>query len=160
MPDQIVLHFDGTPQPQPRPRAVRGHITSAGALSKAGKAWRAQVEAVCAAARDGLDLDGEHAWFRGALCVDLLFWFATDKAERHDGPHTAKPDKDNLEKMVLDCADRVKLLPKGDQRVSGGFTHKLWAPRPGALMRLRPWSPPPIPGDDDDMGADPDGPAW
>lgn len=156
MTDQIVVYLTGTPQAQPRPRAVRGRITSAGALSSAGKAWRTAVELACA---DAIPEDIPD-WMNNAICVDMVFWFGTNDTGRHGLGHTSKPDKDNLEKMMLDCAERAGLLQKGDQRVSGGFTHKIWGPAPGVVMRLRPWSPPPLPGDDDDLGAIIEGPGW
>src|SRR3546814_3767518 len=51
---------------------------------------------------------------------------------------TAKPDLDNVAKMVCDCMERAGALPRGDSRVSMGEMSKVWAERGGVYVTMRP----------------------
>ncbi len=75
----------------------------------------------------------------GPIAVRVSCYFPTDKRERWGRPHTARPDTDNLVKMMLDCAERAGTLPKGDAKVARLEAEKLWARAGGAVMELRPW---------------------
>jgi len=93
--------------------------------------WRAKVKLV---AQHITRLAGrskiEDAIGRGvALRVDLVFCFGTDKAKLWGTPHTFVPDKDNLEKLVLDELKKCGFISGDDSRVSCGHVHKLWLPK-------------------------------
>jgi Holliday junction resolvase RusA-like endonuclease len=45
----------------------------------------------------------------------------------HGIPHTVKPDKDNLEKAVMDALTAIQIW-KDDCQVYGGNTEKYWTP--------------------------------
>jgi Holliday junction resolvase RusA-like endonuclease len=100
--------------------------------------WRSAVERAARAAGDAV---GRQAWMGDAVRVDIVACFATPKAERWGRLHTAKPDKDNVEKLVLDAMERAGLLLKGDQRVSIGETSKLWAETGSVTVVMRPGVP-------------------
>ena len=55
-------------------------------------------------------------------------WSNKKKAEKLYTPHTQKPDRDNLEKAVLDS------LFADDAHIWDGRTTKLWAKRPGLIL--------------------------
>lgn len=128
--DAVVIHVAGVPRPLPRPRFVNGRAVSI--ADKRARAWKAAVEAACRAAP-------RMEWAGGPCRVSCWFYFPTAKAERWGRPHTARPDADNLEKMIWDCMERAGLLPKGDARVAGSSKEKRWAKAGGAVIEVRPW---------------------
>src|SRR3546814_13544001 len=68
----------------------------------------------------------------------MVFCKPTPQADRWGQPHTAKPDLDNVAKMVCDCMERAGALPRGDSRVSMGEMSKVWAERGGVYVTMRP----------------------
>src|SRR3546814_8464538 len=68
----------------------------------------------------------------------MVFCMPTPQADRWGQPHTAKPDLDNVAKMVCDCMERAGALPRGDSRVSMGEMSKVWAERGGVYVTMRP----------------------
>jgi Holliday junction resolvase RusA-like endonuclease len=143
--DQIILHVPGTPRPKQSARFVNGRAVGVTRAKRLQKLWSQKVEQACREIAD------RPAWLRGPLCVDRVFWFATDRAERHGRPHTFKPDGDNLEKMMLDCMQSAGLIGNDSSFAGGSGPWKLWGPTAGALIVLRPWTPPDWLGDDDGM---------
>jgi Holliday junction resolvase RusA-like endonuclease len=65
-----------------------------------------------------------------ALRVDVTFFFPTKVSDRWGKPHTHKPDRDNLDKLVLDECTKVGVFGGDDCRVSAGMIRKYWV-RPG-----------------------------
>lgn len=120
----------GRPAGQPRGRHVRGRVVSWAAAGAAVRLWRAALERELRTAAEaaGDPLEGLHGGGRKIpLRVDLRFVFWSADPKRHGTPHTAKPDKDNLEKMFLDVAARVGLLAgQDDASVSAGEVVKVW----------------------------------
>lgn len=141
----IALHVNGTPRPQPRPRFVGGRVVST--ASRHAKFWR---NSVMREARVALDRVGPA---RGDVELDATFYFETPRAERHGKPHTARPDADNLVKLVMDVLADAGILPKGDAVVARVISSKLWAAQPGAVIVLKPIgsSGPEL---EDDLGAE------
>lgn len=129
----MILHFDivatklfsafahGHPKGQPRARAfVRGNRA---AVYDPGTAegWKSSIAMACK--------DIENARFSGALRADLTFYMPRPKAHfrtngclKPSAPfalHTQKPDKDNLEKAVLDALTGIGAWGDDAQVCSG-----------------------------------------
>lgn len=67
----------------------------------------------------------------GPLRVDIDAWFARPKSHAKGRgasvePHTSKPDKDNVEKAVLDALSGIAW--SDDARIAQGETSKWWLP--------------------------------
>jgi Holliday junction resolvase RusA-like endonuclease len=153
----ITFSVAGRPRPKTRPRFVNGRVVST--VSKPELLWRGAVER---AARECVANIGPlPEWAAAAAWVDMVFSMPTRNAKRVGLPHTVKPDKDNLEKLVLDAMEAAGLLSKGDARVSRGAVRKVWCleGRGGVHVLLRPdghpgsradGAPAQLAGDDDD----------
>jgi Holliday junction resolvase RusA-like endonuclease len=133
MNDESSLTFSvrGTPRPKTRPRFVRGKVVTT--ANPHEKLWRKAVERAAFAAAicrgDPMPL------FTGPVRVNMVFTFEPPKSERQrlGTPHTHKPDKDNLEKLVLDAMVKVRVLAD-DSQVAGGDVVKLWGERAGVAL--------------------------
>lgn len=123
----IRIHVAGTPRPQPRPRFWRGRVVSTG--NRLSQLWRVLMEVEFR----------KHAPQGGPICcpvrVDCLAMFPTRHAERWGKPHTIRPDRDNVEKGVLDVLVKARVL-KDDAIVSSGSFRKVWAERGGLDVRI------------------------
>lgn len=123
----IHIHVAGTPRPQPRPRFWRGRVISTG--SQLVRLWRHLMEAEFR----------KHAPQGGPISVpvrvDCIAMFPTPKMERWGLPHTVRPDRDNVEKGVLDVLVKARVL-KDDALVSSGSFRKIWAERGGLDVRI------------------------
>jgi Holliday junction resolvase RusA-like endonuclease len=119
----LHFHVAGTPRPQSRPRFVRGRVVSS--PSRLLKLWRTLM---LAAFMKGRPFDGP---LREPVIVDCIAMFACKNAKKWGTPHVVRPDKDNLEKAVLDCLVKAGVL-KDDSLVCDGSFRKIWAER-GAL---------------------------
>lgn len=137
----LTVRVDGEPKAQPRPRAFSrgGHArvydpgTAEGWKSLIAEAMRPNVP---------------HEPITGPVEVSLVFEFSRPKAHfrtgkhsaelRPDAPeyHTAKPDRDNLDKAVLDVLTTLGVL-KDDSQVCTGIISKRYGARPGATIRVR-----------------------
>jgi Holliday junction resolvase RusA-like endonuclease len=120
----VLVRFSvrGEPKSQPRPRFINGRVVSN--VSPEVSRWQAAVrraagEALCAIA-EGLPDKAT------ALRVNVTFFFGTKKRERWGKPHTHKPDRDNLDKLVLDECTAVGVFGGDDCRVSTGTISKAW----------------------------------
>jgi Holliday junction resolvase RusA-like endonuclease len=121
----------GTPRAKSRPRHVRGRFVST--ANPHEKLWKRGVERAAFAAviyrGDPLPL------FPGPVRVTMTFIFEPPKGERHriGTPHTLKPDKDNLEKLVLDAMTKARVF-KDDSQVAQGPVEKWWGERAGVVV--------------------------
>lgn len=79
-----------------------------------------------------------------AIGLDAVFYFATKDRPRWGKPHTAVPDRDNLDKLVMDALVAAGALGGDDRRVADGRLTKLWAPTAGVIVTIRPWGSDPI----------------
>lgn len=125
---QLLIRFiiRGEPKSQPRPRFVDGRVISN--VKPAVSSWQAAVRR---GASEALNAIGKGLLDRTtALRVDVTFFFATKVSNRWGKPHTHKPDRDNLDKLVLDESTKVGLFGGDDCRVSAGMIRKYWC-RPG-----------------------------
>jgi Holliday junction resolvase RusA-like endonuclease len=140
----------GSPVAQPRPRWVGRKMVST--PRSTAKRWKLAVIGAAAAARAG----SAYAWHteRVALCINMLFVFPPTKGQLDGTPHTQKPDKDNLEKLVLDAIVKAKLMPD-DSQVSIGQTEKRWGKASGVYVSIIP-----VTGARQPLGLDTAAPSW
>lgn len=124
----LVFFVPGVPRPQPRPRLVKsGNVIST--LDKNAARWRAQVRKHVLDAmknRAGVERACLVRPLDGALRVDMRFCFPTKETSRHGKHHLQVPDKDNLEKLVLDSMEAAGIFAKSDSQVAEGETSKFW----------------------------------
>jgi len=135
---QNVMQFwvPGKPCAQSRARHTKNGVYSS--ASKGLKNWRAKLvsEMLRAGRVSGV------TQLEGALLVDMVFMLAIKDRRRHGEVCHTKPDKDNLEKAVLDCMAEAQLFAVGDSQVGAGQVVKVWC-APGsegvhvALKRVR-----------------------
>src|SRR3546814_18190676 len=111
----LMFSGTGTPVPLPRPRVVRGRRMPVAIADPNAKLWKLAVER---AVDEMMRNSGLPGWISGPVRVDMVFCMPTPQADRWGQPHTAKPDLDNVAKMVCDCLERAGALPRGASRVS------------------------------------------
>lgn len=132
-----VIEVSGDPKGQPRPRAFSrgGHARVFDSGTAEG--WKAQI---ALAARDHLPA----APLACPVRVDVEFYFRRPlrlmKKSSPAGfiPHTGKPDRDNLDKAVLDCLTQIGFL-QDDALVVEGTIKKHYTginTGPGALIEI------------------------
>jgi Holliday junction resolvase RusA-like endonuclease len=129
----------GTPRPKQSARfnPKTRRVVSAVKADPKKKLWSDTVTLAVKAALS-------HTGARAALnkdtpChVELNFYIGTKDQKRFGLPHTAKPDADNLTKMVLDILEDSGVLPFGDQRVATLSVSKVWTShgQAGVLVRV------------------------
>jgi Holliday junction resolvase RusA-like endonuclease len=142
----MILHVyvDGVPRPQPRPRFVGGRVVST--AGKNAQVWKNRIIGALVAARKGA------ARIERPVAMVARAMFSTTDKRLWGKPHTNRPDKDNLEKLVLDAMVKAGTL-KDDSLVYDGGTSKWWAERDGmSIMLLESGEAPPA-DDGDDLGA-------
>jgi len=122
-----MLFVDGIPRPQPRPRFVRGRVISCADAN--AKRWISAVEA------KARELRHQDAPLKGGLFVGLNFTFPAGKAHQDGEAHTARPDADNLAKLILDCLMRAGMIGD-DAIVSQLLIKKSYGAKPGVLIYL------------------------
>ena len=116
--------IEGTPKPKQRPRWSGKFMYSP----------KTEWEKILTNHFNGLD-----DYYKHAIQVDMTFYMPRPKKHyrtgkysdllRDDTPktwHTNKPDRDNLEKAVLDCMTKGEIL-KDDCIVCTGTIQKKWA---------------------------------
>ena len=124
-PDEtVVITVRGTPRPQPRPRFVgKGRVVS---TADAGtRAWAERVRGTVRkvmADRYGFSWKG----YAGAVQVDLVFVLPIKDKKRHGEFCTAKPDTDNLAKLVMDAMERAGVFQVGDQQIVASAVSKVY----------------------------------
>ena len=119
----ITLRIVGEPKAQPRPRATRrGKVYN----PTTAQGWR---DMICLeVARQRLVEQ-----IQGPLQVDCIWYFPRPKSHyrgevlREDAPkfHVYKPDRDNLDKVVLDALEESGLI-KNDCQVCAGILLKAY----------------------------------
>lgn len=137
MTDRVLMFIvRGEPCGQPRPRFIGGRAVSTLRGSKAAL-WREAVARACkSVAHYGQLLAAT------SLEVEMVFSFKVTmrKGDLTGGPHTQKPDADNLAKLVLDVMVDECLI-EDDKHVAKLTVHKLWAPGQGVSVTVRPATP-------------------
>lgn len=131
----------GIPRAQPRARAARiGKFTRVYNPSDADD-WKTIVRNAAIAAQRLSDMSDPEPW-SGPLYVNLVFYFPRPKGHfnkkglKSTAPvwHTSKPDRDNLEKAVLDALVNAGVI-SDDKSVCAGGIQKLYGnPRCGCFI--------------------------
>lgn len=124
--EQIAFTIPGVPVAQPRQRhaMIAGHVRNYTPTKHPVNAFKAVARlAASAAMKDGP--------IEGPLRVDLVFVFARPAAKVWKSKpmprirHTAKPDRDNLEKSVQDALNEI--VWRDDAQICAGETEKWYA---------------------------------
>ncbi len=118
------LFVRGRPYAQTRARhaQVGDKIVTYSNASKTLKKWKHDLMIEIRAAQKVMALQS----LEGALCVDLVFFMPIKDRARHGQVCYTKPDKDNLEKAVLDVLGDAGVFAVGDSQVGVGQTAKVW----------------------------------
>ncbi len=138
----IRFGVDGIPKAQPRPRAFARKFPSgvvAARVYDAGTAegWKSLIAEAARPHRPAAPLEGP-------IRLDVDFFFPRPQSLNRkkdpddEIPHTVKPDRDNLEKALLDCLKTIGVL-KDDCQVCCGEVRKFYVRkggRPGALVTI------------------------
>jgi Holliday junction resolvase RusA-like endonuclease len=145
----LKFWIKGDPKGQPRPRAFARRMGARFVArmydSDAADVWKAAVDAQL------VEIARIHSLepFAGRCSVVLQFYFARPKShlrtngEARDsapGPHTSKPDLDNLAKLVLDRITRPGRVGGADAQVNMLAIGKEWAKAgegAGVLVTIR-----------------------
>jgi Holliday junction resolvase RusA-like endonuclease len=146
MTTTITFRVDGLPKGAPRVRAfVRGKHAGVYTPGQADD-WKALI---ALAARPHLPTTP----IESACRVDAAFYFPRPKGHYRTGKHaaelkpdapidhTAKPDRDNLDKCVLDVLTQLGFW-RDDAQVCEGTIRKAYGDRPGAIITVTPLARP------------------
>ena len=144
-PTEIRFWVPGIPKPQPRPRAFAMRVKGTGKSSArvynpgTAEAWKNDI---AIAARDHIPAEP----LTGPIFCAIGFYLPRPKRlmRKKDPQHTLyhyrKPDRDNLDKAVLDALTHLGFW-HDDAQVCEGGARKLYhtkTGRPGAYITIRP----------------------
>jgi len=127
----------GLPKAQPRARARACGRFAQVYNPKTADDWKTIVRNECQNAWDGVQ-------WQGPLKVNILFVLKRPKSHFRAGGqlkptaplwHTAKPDRDNLDKSVLDALTNLGVWGD-DKQVCDGRIQKRYGPVPGCLIEI------------------------
>jgi Holliday junction resolvase RusA-like endonuclease len=147
----ITFRVYGEPKGQPRPRAFARKMGDkfVARVFESGTAegWKSLIASEAAA-------HVPDAPILGPVRVDAFFMFPRPRAHfrtgkhadqlRPDAPtwHIGKPDRDNLDKALLDALTQLGGFWRDDCQVCAGEIQKFYATRPGVLVKIVPVSVP------------------
>lgn len=130
----MTLSFFVTGNPKPQPRARHGkHTYNPGSADQ----WKRNVKAAAQVAWDGMP-------FIGPVRVSLVFHFARPASHYNKAGlkptapkrwHDQKPDRDNLDKAVLDALTDLGVW-RDDAAVCDGTILKVWSSSPGCHVTI------------------------
>jgi Holliday junction resolvase RusA-like endonuclease len=143
----ISFFVAGIPKAQPRPRAFARMLPGGKAIARVYEAGTAEgwKSAIAIAAKPFIPATP----LEGPIQVNISFYFPRPKAHfRKNGElkpespawHTGRPDRDNLDKAVLDALTTLGIW-KDDGQVCAGMPLKLYAPPghpSGATIKVTP----------------------
>ena len=129
--DGLFIAIKGSPVGQPRPRCVPGRRTPVSTMKAKVKAYRKHMIAVMKTAVKSA------GWRRAKLFeCSITAYYPTPKSERW-GRYCGKvPDRDNIDKLILDCAKAAGIIVDDAGAVEGGV-RKLWSEVGGVHIRFR-----------------------
>ena len=146
-PMTIAFTVEGEPKAQPRPRAFARKMGGkfVARVFDAGTAenWKSLIAYAAKPHRPPSPLSGP-------VRLDATFVFARPKSHyignkperglRADAPrwHTQKPDRDNLDKALLDALTQLGCFWHDDSQVCAGEIVKEYGPTPGARVWIMP----------------------
>lgn len=127
MADPLRITIAGVPHAQPRARFVPGQAKPVSTTGPRVKRWRLLVHLAAQEAAFAVgeaELEALNTW---GVQVDFEFRFPVPPKHRDwvGLHHWHKPDRDNLEKAVLDELQRARILVD-DCRVAAGGFRKVW----------------------------------
>ncbi len=137
----IEFEVDGLPKAQPRPRAF-AKMSGDRAVARVYDAGTAEgwKGLIAQAAREHRPPEP----LQGPLRLDVDFFFPRPQSlmrkrdPKGEIPHTAKPDRDNLDKAVMDCLTTLGFWGDDAQVCDGEIRKRYVAKngRPGARLRI------------------------
>jgi Holliday junction resolvase RusA-like endonuclease len=111
------VFVEGTPRPQPRPRkGLYGNFYN----PPTADFWKETIQIAFLMYR-------KPQIMRPVYLKIHFFFHKVTGLHGKTVPHTIKPDKDNLEKAVMDALTAIQIW-KDDCQVYGGNTEKYWTP--------------------------------
>jgi len=130
MQNSIIIHVDGTPKPQPRPRATRAGLRARVYNPPSADVWKGSI-------RDSLRIRHKEILgkkFPGPIGLRVEFYFKapTGFKDTFFAKHTAKPDIDNLLKPVMDVLTEEGIWADDSQVVEVSASKWIARPRPGS----------------------------
>ena len=145
----IIIEVQGEPKAQPRARAFAMKTKSGGTFVRmynpgTAEAWKNSIAAAAQSLRPQQPITTP-------VRLDLVLRFPRPQTHyrtgrhaaelRPDAPtwHTAKPDRDNCEKAIMDCLTMLSFW-KDDSQVCCGEIRKVWVPsiNAGATIWIQP----------------------
>lgn len=134
----IILHVEGIPKPQPRPRAFalngRARVYDAGTA----EGWKSSIAAAALAHRPAQPIDEP---------LRLMIRYYLPRPKGHFGKKglrgsapahpCGKPDLDNLDKAVLDALTEIGMW-RDDSLVCRKESEKSYGTRAGAEIQIHP----------------------
>lgn len=143
----IIFTVTGDPKGQPRPRAFARKMGNkyVARVFESGTAeeWKSLI---ATAAKPHAPAEQ----ITGPVRLNATFIFkrpnghfiANNPARplRAEAPHwhTNKPDRDNLEKALLDAITQLGVFWRDDMQVCAGEVQKIYGPTPGAIVEICP----------------------
>lgn len=125
----ILINVPGHPRPQPRPRFAKGKVISS--IDPRARAWKNSVVSTARASVG--DVGGSDALREilgclksNAVEIVVQYRIPTYVRERWGNAHLQKPDRDNLDKLVLDGLKTAGALVGDDCVVYMGLSWKVW----------------------------------
>jgi Holliday junction resolvase RusA-like endonuclease len=143
----LTMWVEGTPKAQPRGRHVNGRVVSWAASGHDVKLWRGRVEreAVAVVTAMGGKDTVRGMIGNGGTALRLRFVMPTKDATRWGRPHTAKPDADNLAKLVMDVLAKAGAIGGDDARTAALVVEKAYGASPGCRIQIGALATPPGP---------------
>lgn len=74
--------------------------------------------------------------FGGAVRLDVIFFFPSNKSHKDGELKTTRPDNDNSVKLLKDCMTRLGFW-MDDAQVTTDFIRKFYSDKPGVLIEVR-----------------------
>ena len=144
MTDEVQFFVDGLPVAQPRVKATRRGNFAGVYTPKTADGWKYAVKQ--AVLKHFMRAE------EGAFSISCLFVFPRPNGHYGSGRkadmlkpsapryHTQKPDRDNLEKAVMDAITATGVVWRDDSQSDVGCVRKKWVdsenPRPGCLISI------------------------
>lgn len=137
MTESLTIYIAGDPVGQPRARCIPlpgGKVKLVSTADKKKKAYKAQlIVAMKRAAK-------EQGWQVLKLVeCDILAFFSTRDEKRWGNYCGKKPDRDNIDKLILDCAGQKRGagIITDDATVAQGGVRKMWSEHGGVSITFR-----------------------
>lgn len=125
MTNSVGIYMAGDPVGQPRARCIPlpgGKVKMVSTADKKKKAYKTHLISVMRAAMKAAK------WEPPKLVrCDVEAFFYTRKSQLWGKYCGKKPDRDNIDKLILDCAEAAGVFTGGDEGVVEGRIRKIWS---------------------------------